>query len=536
MLRTIRCLSIASLTLAGTFAGCVTPHPQICKKSNADHGWVTIAGPSIPGATVPVETFGKSLVQCLNESQTTSILTDRTRISLNQVRQPIPLPTDSDLKSVTSLLELPLPNKVGVSLEKESLTRYDQLVEKMETLHRDFPGIAVPETWSQGWPYYLVEDSRNATGIEQLAGKIDSMPESQFKTEATQGFVKLQGKKLPATDRSELLLQLSTLARDGKIVLEQSEKIRGWCFASIGTLKQQNDKTDSSDINQKDKKDVAIIEFQAKGATFAKELQSLKVREIKSQSFAQNGFELGTNSYTPDEALLICVQKANQERVMLPLEMVYESDLGGLWLFPGDRIEILRFKEIAASQLEEGERRVGIMGMTASPGVLQTKGTVASSVISDVYSDIDPRANLLMITNEWNGAIVHTLLPYGASQVSATTQANIDSLLDRWGIQDGTLMKFELSQLSPIMVRSKAYQQRAAKAIAENATIQDRCKTNCVQKPILDANGTARTPGDLKLPSSPTIENGCKMVTDTAARSGTAFRDFGTNVWNSIVP
>ena len=532
MLRTICCVYVSVLALTGTFAGCMTAQPRICKKPTVEHGWVTIGGSSIPGATVTVEAYGKSLVHCLNESQTTSILSDRARIVNSPTRQPIQQPTESDLKSVASLLESPLANKAGVSFEKEIATRYDQLVVEMDTLHRDFPGIGIPETWSVGWPAYLVEDPRNTQGMERLAEKIDRMPESQFKAEATQSFLKLQAKKLPPVDRSEILQQLSALARDGKIAVEPSEKIRAWCFASVGALKKQNDPPVGVVENQKEKRDSEILQFQQKAEPFVKELKSLKVAELKSQTIGPNGFEMVVAPYIPEEALLI-----NQERYIMPLEMAYESELGGLWLFPGDRVEIVRFRELPASQTEEGERRVGVMGLTVQPGILQTQGAVASAVIYDVGSDIDPRANLLSITNEWNGVIVHTLLPYGgACQVSSKTRANIDSLLNQWAIQDGTLVKFEMSQLSPIMIRSRAYQQNAAREVAQFATSLSDCKENCLPKHHMPATAANQPQSGLKLPSSPIVENGCKVVSDTASRTGTAVKDFGSNLWNTFAP
>ena len=537
MLRTICCVYVSALALAGTFAGCMTAQPRICKKPTVEHGWVTIGGTCIPGSTVTVEAYGKSLVQCLNESQTTSILSDRARIIYSSSRQPVQQPTESDLKSVASLLESPLANRAGVSFEKELTARYDQLVVKMDSLHRDFPGIELPDTWSVGWPAYLVEDPRNTQGMDRLAEKIDRMPESPFKAEATKSFVKLQSKKLPAADRSEILQQLSILARDGKIAVESSERIRAWCFGPVVAMKKQSNPPDGAVESQKEKRESEIVQFQQKTEPFIKELRSLKVAELKNQSFGANGFEMGSTPYIPEEALLILIHKVNQERFIIPLEMAYESELGGLWLFPGDRVEIVRFRELPASQTEEGERRIGVMGLTAQPGVLQTQGTVARDVIYDVDSDIDPRANLLSITNEWNGVLFHTLLPYGgASQVSSKSQANIDSLLNRWAIQDGTLMKFDMSQLSPIMIRSRAFQQRAAREVAQHATSLSDVKENCLTKNNSPGTESTQPQSALKLPSSPIVENGCKVVSDTAARTGTAVKDFGTNLWNTIVP
>jgi hypothetical protein len=489
----IACLVLASLL------GCVTPRTPICKKPIAEQGWVTIAGSSVPGATVTVESYGKSLVQCLNESQTTSILASRAKWVGIPAPRSIEMPTESDLKSALSLLEAPLSNKSDKDFEKEWSVRHELLVEKLIALQRDFPRLAIPDSWALGWPHCLIDDPTNVNGMEQLAYKIGDMPESQFKEEAKRGYRKLQGKKLSNQDRAGFVTELSALARDGKIELDPEEKIRAWSFTSIGAVNKSSDTSAEP-----------IAQFKERASSFAKELKARQVLDRPSSKFTVNGFDNSAVYSTPDEALMVLIQSAGRERVLLPLEMVFESELGGLWLFPGDRIEIVRFKELPVSrgEVEEGDCRVGVLGLITTQGVLLTKNAVASSVISDVVSDVDSRANLLVITNEWNGQIVHTLLPYGASQVSSATQANVDSLLERWAIQDGTLIKFDLSQLSPMMVRSRAYQQRAASEIAKIASQRDQCELDCM--PQKNANGSS------------------------SIRAGNAVRDVGSNLWDCL--
>jgi hypothetical protein len=513
MSKTVRFLSVLCVGLCfQTCVGCNTLRQREPVEPLNEHGWITVGGSGLPASTLIVDSFGKSLAQVLQESQSTAILNERSKFLVSYAPQPPAVqPTPTDLQAAFQSFDNQFAE--GDSLVARTIELNDILVE----LSGQFTDLELPKTWYTGWPNCLFEVEKPDVVIGSLSSLAMQIPEPELQRKAIEAISTLKSFN---TD-SDSLKRLSEFARDAKLLVPVEQKQLAWCYSGLFAARERNAllraaakelKNSADDVEKQagtvilaiangrdgdDFDNTADLEklknsfdgeiraqlemaltHHKRMEEFYGELRGLRVSASATTDKVNFIPQRELNGYSPDDALFAFIQKQTNENFLLPLEAVYGSELGGIWLFPNDKVSIMRFRELPASQTVGGERRIGVIGMTGSPGILQTPASTASTVIDDMASEVHPSSNMLMLTHDWNGAIVHALLPYGGG-TSSQMQASIRASLERWAIPDGTVIKYDYMSLSPVMVKSKRFQQRAAERLAAYADSRSRLSVQC---------------------------------------------------------
>lgn len=420
---------------AVAFHGCATVNREHkllnCEKTPKIIDWITVSGSMLPTSTLTVGQHGSSLADCLVQSQTLDRLHWQADVTAKNAVSNQTLTQSDSLQIETMALS-----------QKDTAGNYDSMVAQVAAIMQNNPGVGIPSDWYKGFPEYAFDDKAGSEYEKRLiALHVDAL-EPAFKKEAASHFITIAASNATEQDVLSSRDSLKTLARDGKLNVEDHQKLKAWCYFRAHIAKNSKDASDS------------------KVDTFTVKNQNALVLD--------NG---------PVENLMMVLVHRKQECVLVPLPLVFESAFGGYWVEPGDHIILARYKELPFIHFADGEKRVGLVGLTTSQGVWPTEQRSLEAAMSNFGENVDLRANMITITQKTDKLMLRAMLPLNTMALSPSRSAQMRDLLRVWGLFDGQVIEFQNSGLNKLLNDSNRKLQLATDA---NRTKVNPCFHSCV--------------------------------------------------------
>lgn len=498
-----------TLSWAVLFFGCSVHRPVKPLANVPNSGWITVSGTCTPKSLVETDPYGISLFECVSRSKLTLSADEDPSASLRPAGARLRRSSSLSLDALRNESDNRIPFRV-VSERTERRQKFAELLEASQAAGITGDEPRFPASWSRTWPLYSFETPSNAFEIE--AETAESVPAEQREACLRAfNFLRTQwdsnntsGPAQPEILESVALL--SKVAAAGDFEIPPVEKLKAWIYGRIfyehqrfenlqaailaltptdtaldeperqearralESAKNPDNSIEPSLLNAVAKLDGQAEKLVKNAADYSRLLEEwsreleLLLKDLSDNSleaeFVSNGNQSGKNRV--EHSKLFLIRKNSGENFLIPSAAVCECELGNLWLMPGDQVYVVRFGELGLSDHLNGELVVGLTGMVSTEGIVKTSDHSLRSILSTFHEQIDFRSNILSIACELNGISVQAMLPYQNTSLSTSAGRDIDGLIDRWKLADGSILKLDHSLVSPPIVRSKLLQRRAA--------------------------------------------------------------------------
>ena len=405
--------------------GCTTiePNKKLCSAAPklAPVDWIMVSGTSLPATTVVIGECGLTLADCLVVSRTIETLdyqSEQSQVESKSVMaagQPDSRLSESQRNDLNSVLKVKAVNAVD----------FDTVVSDAALILQSRSSIDIPDDWELGFPDVAFDKTLGRPhDIQTIAAQIQEL-NPRHRIEATKHFQALlkeyadeKKKDDPNSELKGSRDYLRSLAKDGRLIVGDYQKLRSWCYSMPSTQFDAE---------------------KALGSFGSKRVTPPVMGEVPAK-----------------ETMMVLVHRGPR-CVVIPLPMVFESAFGGYWVEPGDHLFLARFGELPfRSQMNDMDdlKNVGITGMVATEGVWPTTARSLASVISSFPDDIDLRSNMMMVAQVNNNVVFQCMLPLNMTSLSTGRSTQMESLIREWGLVDGLVVSFQNSGLSPLLLNS----------------------------------------------------------------------------------
>jgi hypothetical protein len=500
---TIGCLFPCLLSGCALQETCLT-----CKSEPVMIGWVTISGTTVPSTTTPVDENGKSLADCLIDSRINDVLSMQLRTKAPE------LSTDSFRKLTQADIARLTVTLQSLETSKAPVDQYAGMFTEVSALQLTLQDLPL-NSWAEGFPHYAF-DGRVSSDQDrsQLRFQLESLEDQNVFREAVRAFEILKTTNSPDKATESSLNFLSTLARDGKFRVGDDQKARAWSYKVIRDFEKSKSARIAGAADAVD----AASWTTAVLSTLTDDYNSLAK---DSSTVAAN---TGADSL-PAESIFVIVEQRKQPITVLPLEDVFNSPLGSLWLFPGDHISLMRLTDIFFLNGHQGDKRIGVTGLVAQKGILKTDVNRLNQLLGEIDSTIDLRTNLIVVNYPIGKKVAKLFVPYTSSAVAQSSN-RIEQLYGCIGLTDGTVVTMDHTDVTPTLKRSRLLMQQAAEARVSQTQL---CSLKPDQRPVNAVPAKAKS--QKRLPQIPVVSDACtaaqKTGKDSWAIAESWWQDFG---------
>lgn len=427
-----------ALLLMVAASGCVTNDRtrKLCTPDRVTPpvDWITISGTSLPTCTYVVGEYGQSLADTLILSRTMEKLNHQAELTKVHMAQSAAKSfADSDETYIESLLmDSALDNR-----------RLDTVVDEMTAVLNKYSDVSIPENWADGFPEYAFDQTKASDKDRQLLAVQVQGLEHRLRGDASGHlrvlFDSMQGK---GNEKSHIdsRAYLKMLATDGKLNLDDHQKLKAWCYAQY--------KLRSVDPNESES-----VGAKAEKSSIASSFFSKKV-EAKAASVSVIGV-------TPVRDTIMVLVHRRTRCVAIPLPLVFETQFGGYWVEAGDHLVLAMFQELPFGSRIDGEKNVGITGLVRTQGVWPNVQQRLVEAVNEHENDVDVRANMLVVSQSLDQLLVQAMLPYNMSSLSPARRSQMEDLIRDWGLFNGQVIEFQNTGVSPLLIDSSRKLQHA---------------------------------------------------------------------------
>ncbi len=494
------------------FGGCALHQACVDKKHDVPQvGWVTISGTVVPATTVAVDEYGKSLADCVFESRVCDILTLQQRLRTQT-------PSSAAVEQLTQADTITLSSLVTriQKLDAPALA-YAEISTEVQSIQATAPGFRLPGTWLDGFPHYAF-DSLTATEQDQaqLRFQLESLADPGMHASAVRAYQTLRASEATDAAKTDSLRYLSSLARDRKFRVSDDQMAKAWTYKLIIDIEKSkrarvNGDTNVADVASVTSSAIASLYSNASGAVATD--VSLAVNADDEDRYFEN-------------SIMVLVERSNKSITMLPLDQMFHSPLGSLWLFPGDHINLMKLSEIHFLNGQQNKKRVGVTGLVAQQGILNTDASRLNHLLAEIDSNIDIRSNLIILNYPMGNVSAKLMLPY-TSMAVAQSSIEVEKLYSYIGLVDGTVVTMDHTDANSILRRSRTLMQQAAQARLAPASHL------CTRESDRGASslGAIKPKTDSKTLRIPLVSDACGLVQQTGKNSWAIaenwWQDFG---------
>lgn len=433
---------------------------------------IPIHSSMFPSCAVTVGEKGMSLADCLRDSKALKYLENRKKLLEKSSTSQIPL-TNHELESINTVLE-------SSSSKNLSLDSLDSLAAETNNLFLKNPTLNIPKGWAQGFPHYILEPTEISVNDERnFLHAIDTIDDPYLKQKTKEDIDRFFHPKTSDKAKKEILENISVMASDGIIKVSRPQQIKSWCFVILNhsisakqkqseedSQSKQNDQKGEKEKSEKDDAASGVIVSGTKPKTQTEKTQTSRSPIITPDHFlneranpteetnrqtSPNAKRLNSasrsRSATSSETMMIVIQEYNGEVTILPLDLVFQSPIGDLSVFHGDRINIVPFSELPFANKVGGQKKVGILGMAAKKGVVDSQAVSLWSFLLQQRANMDYRVDLVSVTTTNPNNSVNAILPFDMKTLPEATQAKLQALVKNWGLENGAVVSFQMSGL-----------------------------------------------------------------------------------------
>ncbi len=186
----------------------------------------------------------------------------------------------------------------------------------------------------------------------------------------------------------------------------------------------------------------------------------------------------------------------------------------------------MKLSEIHFLNGQQNKKRVGVTGLVAQQGILNTDASRLNHLLAEIDSNIDIRSNLIILNYPMGNVSAKLMLPY-TSMAVAQSSIEVEKLYSYIGLVDGTVVTMDHTDANSILRRSRTLMQQAAQARLAPASHL------CTRESDRGASslGAIKPKTDSKTLRIPLVSDACGLVQQTGKNSWAIaenwWQDFG---------
>ena len=492
--------------------GCAIQQGCLAHPEEAKPGWITITGSAIPSTTTPVEPTGESLVSCLLESKIVKILEQQeTRRTLSPLLDGRKL-TESESNCLLALL---------LQAEKSSTPAivYGPLVQEVERLQLSVPQLLPAEALTVNYAFdAILSTVQDRTRLEMQISQIEDHNRRQNASEAYTTLVTVPSN---TPQFKESMALLNQYVQSGTIVIEESQKARSW---SYNTLKEFQI---PSQPEQSSRSENLAVTAPSKAQNKVASLLQSPTNGARNDSPSLN---YAASPVDPLDSIFVIVERHQSAVVIVALDSVFDSPVGGLWLFPGDQLKLMHLRDLRFLEGQVGDKRIGLTGMTAQRGIVETGTSQLKPFLYQVDELVDVRSNLLVVNYPIGTNVVKLLMPYSPTLYAASPSMHrLAELQSYIGLVNGAVVTLDHTDICPLLEKSREFMQEAAATQARGQQLH-LCAAKESKAKVL-STGKTRT-SNTQAPEVPIVSDACDYMQQTSK----ATWKLAENWWQNVLP